>query len=192
MIYGNHDMAKKNHLFMKNNLHGCQDFRSWEKKPLFEDLLMHEAIVFANKDNNIEILAVHGHQADFMNYNMWILGMFFSRFFLRRFELLGSKSPINYPPDNLRMLFVERRLQEWAWSNHRIILAGHTHRPAFASIGGSLYFNTGSCINNNCITCIEVENSEIALVSWSINGNTHATRKLLSGPQELAHYKKHI
>lgn len=189
MLYGNHDIAKKSESFVKSNLHKCLDFRSGERLSLFEGISVHEGIVFAHEGSRNEILAIHGHQADFMNYNLWISGMLFSRYILRNIELLGMKGLLDLPLDSLRTILVENRLAEWARSRHTAVIAGHTHRPAFAALGGVPYFNAGSCVYPSFITCIEIQDSEISLVKWGLKENngqeTGAYKKLFLGPQRI-------
>ena len=47
-----------------------------------------------------------------------------------------------------------------------MIIAGDTDRPIYPKVGQSLYFNDGSCIHPNGITCIEIEKGKITLVKW--------------------------
>ena len=51
------------------------------------------------------------------------------------------------------------------------------------------YFNTGSCIHPDCITCIEIVNSEISLVKWDIKTKEDRTvyvdRELLAVPRKV-------
>ena len=48
------------------------------------------------------------------------------------------------------------------------MIAGHTHRPVYPNVGENLYFNDGTCIHPDGITCIEIENGKITLVKWAL------------------------
>ena len=67
-----------------------------------------------------------------------------------------------------------------------MLIAGHTHRPAYPKPGTGLYFNDGSCVHPRSITGIEIENRKISLVKWSVssdeNLNLYVERRILEGP----------
>lgn len=108
---------------------------------------------------------LHGHQVDFFNNNLWWLSKFLVRHVWRHLERVGIKE--------LKMVKgykaggrVEKKLKKWSFENHKMLIAGHTHRPSFSKTEKSLYFNGGSCVHPNEITCIEIENGNISLVKW--------------------------
>ena len=98
-----------------------------------------------------------------------------SRFFVRNIwrplEYVGIKDPTSSAKKYNVSKGVEKKLQKWSNKNHKLLIAGHTHRPVMSNIGESLYFNDGSCIHPNGITCIEIEDGKISLVKWEYNIN---------------------
>ena len=82
----------------------------------------------------------------------------------------------------------EQRLVHWASQNRRILIAGHTHRPMTGS-KASPYFNTGSCVHPQGITCLELENETLSLVKWSMltrpDMSLYVGREVLGEPVEL-------
>jgi len=74
------------------------------------------------------------------------------------------------------------------------LIAGHTHRPIFPKVGQSLYFNDGSCIHPNGITCLEIVNGTITLVKWEFKLNNDelisVKRKVLEGKEPIINFYK--
>ncbi|WP_330580781.1 hypothetical protein [[Clostridium] hylemonae] len=58
-----------------------------------------------------------------------------------------------------------------------------THRPMIGT-KESPYFNTGSCVHQRCITCIEITNRCMTLVKWTLRTRDDMT--LYVGREELA------
>ena len=82
-------------------------------------------------------------------------------------------------------------MKKWSIKNNKILIAGHTHRAVFPKIGESLYFNDGSCVHPNGITCLEIEDGCISLVKWeqeSINKVMISKRKVIKGKEKIANF----
>ncbi len=118
-----------------------------------------------------EIFLLHGHQADFFNNNLWPFSRFLVRNVWRKLESFGIKDPTKSAKKYSVSHRVEKKLQKWSIDNQKLLIAGHTHRPIMPSAGESLYFNDGSCIHPNGITCLEIEKGCISLVKWSYDIN---------------------
>ena len=84
---------------------------------------------------------------------------------------------------------VEKRLKKWSVENNKIVIAGHTHRAVFPVVGDSLYFNDGSCVHPNGITCIVIKNGKISLIKWEYvvnkNGWIQVERKILESEKNI-------
>ena len=180
MIYGNHDNLKRNAEVLR------QVFYSYQKNVLFGDLKVREAFILKYK--NYDIFLIHGHQVDLLNSSFSLLSQFLVRYIWKNLELIGVMAPTiaarNYPVSNR----VEKRLEKWSQRNNRILISGHTHRPIFPKAGESLYFNDGSCIHPNGITCIEIENGKICLVKWVLlvsHNKVIGMRVPLEKPEEI-------
>ncbi len=164
MIYGNHDMCKKSKKVLKDTFYKYYDKTTKKEEPLLDDIDVRESLVLLYK--KYEIFLIHGHQVDFLNNNLWLFSRFLVRHIWRPLERLGIKDPTsaakNYQVSNKK----EKKLEKWSIDNNKILISGHTHRPIFPKIGKSLYFNDGSCVHPNGITCIEIEAGGITLVKW--------------------------
>lgn len=163
MILGNHDLCKKNKKVLAKYFYTYYKKSKKENIDLLNNLKVKESLVLEYKDK--EIFLVHGHQVDFLNNKLWRLSRFLVRYIWGFLEKLGIKDPTSAAKNNSVSNKVERKLKAWSSKNHKIIIAGHTHRPSFPE-DGSLYFNDGSCIHPSGITGIEIKNGEIALVKW--------------------------
>ena len=168
MIYGNHDIMKRQPAFIKKNLQTYYDNHKDCYEPLFEDITVHEGLVLKNIEKNRRILLVHGHQGDILNDIYWKIGRFLTRYIWRRLEFFGYKNPTSAAKNLVKKRKVERKIIEWVTVNQQPIIAGHTHRPSCPPENEQPYFNDGSCIHPNCITCIELVNSELTLVKWRV------------------------
>ena len=87
-----------------------------------------------------------------------------------------------------------KKLKKWSTKNNKILIAGHTHRVIFPKVGQSLYFNDGSCIHPNGITCLEIENGSISLVRWEFEVNQDnlisVKRNVLDGKEPILEFFK--
>lgn len=192
MIYGNHDMVKKDPEFVKTNM--CCYFhpRLRMSVPLFGSITVHEGLVLRHAETGKDIFLVHGHQADLLNSVLWKLARFLVRKVWAPLEGLGVKDPTSAAKNYKRSTIVEAVLSRWSQKEKKMIVAGHTHRPVFPEPGGSLYFNDGSCVHPRCITAIEIYEGTILLVKWCIGvlkgGLLYAKRDVLAGPEKLSAY----
>jgi len=189
LIWGNHDIERKDDEHVERTLHCFYDERRRKKEPLFKGIEVYEGLVLRHGVTGKKMFLVHGHQGDFMNEYLWRLSRFFVRYFWRWFQTFGVKDPTR-PSKNLKKLGkVEKRLSEWAWANDQMLIAGHTHRSMFPRVGKPPYFNTGSCVHPRSITGIEIQRGNIGLIKWWIkpkkDGALYVTREILAGPEKL-------
>lgn len=195
MIYGNHDMCKKNCKILKNCFYTHYDDVSGKRIKLLEGMDTYEAIVLDCKDNN-EIFIVHGHQDDFLNDKAWKVSRFLVRYLWKTLELIGIKDPTSAAKNYKIKNSVEKKLTNWSRDKGKIIIAGHTHRPAFPKAGEALYFNDGSCIHPSGITGLEIYNNNISLVKWGLSvrndGVLHVQKEVLEEPEEIERYFKKL
>lgn len=174
MIYGNHDISKKDNTILEKY------FYTKDNEELLYNLKVYESIILNYKNNDIFLL--HGHQVDLLNKNFWKLSRFLVRHIWRNLEFIGINDPTVAAKNHDINNNVEKRLNKWSLKNNKILISGHTHRPIFPKVGQSLYFNDGSCIHPNGITCIEIENGNITLSKWTFslnNSNISIERKIL-------------
>ncbi|MCL1913898.1 MAG: metallophosphoesterase family protein [Eubacteriaceae bacterium] len=159
LVYGNHDFDKKTSGSMApaKSLDG-------EFVPGFS---YEESLVLSFGENR-NMLLLHGHQVDWINYDLWPLSRFFVRHIWRPLQLLGVKNPF-IPAENTKKADrLDKLLMEWSESSGIAIAAGHTHRSMFPNPGGPLYFNDGCCVHPYGITAIEIERGQISLVRWLV------------------------
>lgn len=190
MIFGNHDMVKKDHQFVKNNLYEYFDERQKKKIPLFKNIRVHEGLVLRYKDDRVFL--IHGHQVDYLNNKLWKLSRFLVRYLWRPLEFFGVKDPTSTAKNSVRQDAVGKKLTEWVKREKHMLIAGHTHRPMFPEVGAPPYFNDGSTVHPRCITAIEIAEGCISLVKWCVktrNDDTMITdREVLVGPKKLTDY----
>ena len=191
-IFGNHDMVKKDDKFIQSNFY--QYFNEQEKKyiPLFENIKLHEGLVLRHKVTDQRILLIHGHQASFLDYEMWRISRFLVRYLWRPLESLGVNDPTSTAKNSNKKDAVEKKLIEWVTRENHMLIAGHTHRPMFPEVGEPLYFNDGSSVHPRCITGIEIADGKITLVKWNLktkdDGTMFIGRDVVAGPRALKDY----
>lgn len=166
MIYGNHDICKKSKYFLEKYYYIYDNKVTKEKEELLTNLIVYESIVLNYK--NQEIFMLHGHQVDLLNSTFWRLYRFLVRHVWRYLEHIGLKDPTSAAKNYHVTKKTEKKLKKWSTKNNTILIAGHTHRPIFPKTGQGLYFNDGSCVHPNGITCLEIENGKITLVKWRL------------------------
>ena len=192
MIYGNHDIEKSSPVILKKYFYKYYDEITKQNKPLLSGLTVYESLVLNYR--NYDIFLVHGHQVDFLNSTLWRLSRFLVRHLWKNLEHLGISDPTSAAKYYQVTKNVEKELKEWSIENNKIIIAGHTHRAIFPQIGQSLYFNDGSCIHPNGITCIEIENGNITLIKWEFETNEEellsVKRKTLSNSEPIINFYK--
>jgi len=191
-IFGNHDVVKKDPGFLKSNLYKYFDERMKKSIPLFEDIRVHEGLIFRYKSTNDKIFLIHGHQVDYLNDTMWRFARFLVRYLWRPLNLFGISDPTRTAENYHKKQAVEKKLIEWVIREKQMLIAGHTHRPMFPEVGEPPYFNDGSCVHPRCITAIEIYNGHIKLVKWFVNTKEDRTlfidRAVLAGPRKLKDY----
>lgn len=167
MIYGNHDMVKKNVDFRKKffDTYYCDKYLC--ENPLCPDSCFYSGIILRDSFGRRDIYLTHGHQVSIMNSTFWKVNCFLVRYLWRNLELLGVPDPTSAAKNNTKKEKAEKLLAEWAEKNGKVLITGHTHRPMVGS-PVSPYFNTGSCIHPTGITGIEIENRCITLIKWSL------------------------
>lgn len=192
MLYGNHDIAKKDVNFAKENYANYYDAAHSKNIPLFEDLKIYESVILNHIISGNKILVIHGHQADFFNNSLFWLSRFLVRYLWKPLEIIGVNNPTSAAKNYLKKESIEKHIIKWANENRQIVIAGHTHRPYMPKAGEGLYFNDGSCVHPRCITAIEIENSKISLVKWSVKTRYDAAlyigRDVLMGPVNIIDY----
>lgn len=192
MIYGNHDMVKKNKSFCKNKFCNYTDKKQNTKKTLFPDIIIRESLVLKHKQDHYELFLLHGHQGDLINDTLWPLGRWLVRYLWRPLESIGFNAPVSTAKSHKNRIKAEFLLAQYAKEKNKLLIAGHTHRPVFSEPKESLYFNDGSCVSSLSITGIEIVNGEISLVKWVIKLNPQnilfVTKDRLEGPQNLNLY----
>lgn len=192
MLYGNHDIVKKDKSFAKDHFKYFYDESLKKYIPLFPGIKMKEGLILRLKDSSNKIFLVHGHQVDFLNYNLWRVARLLVRYLWRPFELAGIRNPTSPAKSYDKKIKIELKLMNWSKQQNQMLIAGHTHRPVFPKPGEALYFNDGSCVHPRCITAIEIENSSISLVKWSVkvrkDRSLYVDRAVLEGPTLLNNY----
>lgn len=173
MIYGNHDMIKK-------------------EQPLSLEFPFYEGIILKDCCFNTSLYLTHGHQADTLNSVFWKLSRFLVRYAWKPLEQFGVLDPTSAAKNYSVKEKTEKRLERWALQNQATIITGHTHRPVLDS-KRTHYCNTGSCVHPAGITCIEIINSSLFLVKWNMeikeDLSLYVARTVLNGPlkvQELS------
>lgn len=164
MIYGNHDKCKKNPNILKDYFYTYYNKETKQKEDLLNNLEVYESLVLEYK--NKSLFLIHGHQVDFLNNNLWLLSRFLVRNVWRNLEKIGIKDPTSAAKNYRVTKKTEKKLKKWSTKKNIILVAGHTHRAIFPEKGESLYFNDGSCVHPDGITCLEIENGHITLVKW--------------------------
>ena len=182
MVYGNHDMVKKNASFCNKK---CQLFYSVTKQchePLFPNVSFYSGLILRNYEKNTDIYMTHGHQASLMNSTLWQVNRFLVRYVWKPLEQIGVLDPTSAAKNYSAKQRTERRFSEWAAQRGKTLITGHTHRP-MNQYPDSFYINSGSCVHPYQITCLELEGDEISLVKWYMdarkNGNLYVERRLL-------------
>ena len=187
MIYGNHDIVKEDCSVLEKYFYTYYDEDSKEKKALLNGFIVEESLVLKYKGNNIFLL--HGHQVDLISGTFWKMSRFLVRYIWRPLTNVGVNDLTSAAKNNQVSKYVEKKLQNWSKKNNTIVISGHTHRPIFPKNGDSLYFNDGSCIHPNGITCLEVDNGCICLVRWELSVNNqgiiYSERKVLAGKEKI-------
>ena len=192
LIFGNHDMVKKDSSYVKANL--SQYYSEPEKRfiPLFGNIKLHEGLVLVHAPTGGKILLIHGHQVDYLNNQLWKLARFLVRYLWKPLTNFGVNDPTRTAKNYHKKEATEKKLTEWVKNEKHMLIAGHTHRPMFPEVGRPPYFNDGSCVHPRCITAIEIFEGNIILVKWNAktrdDGTLYIGREVLAGPRRLRDY----
>lgn len=187
MLYGNHDMVKKN-AFSRP----CFEKAGIDIPFTFSDIRFHEGFKLKHKKRGELIFIIHGNQADLLNGPLWKINRFFVRYLWRPLELLGVNDPTSASKNRLRKQSVEKKLRNWSSKNSTMLICGHTHKYAFPMPGETPYFNDGCCVYRGYITSIELADGYISLAKWSQktreDGTLYVGRDVIIGPVALSEY----
>ena len=196
IIYGNHDIIKNNENFY------ISQYRSLKKVgenygkgflKFIKDIVFYEGINFKYTPVNEKFLVTHGHQADYMNSNYWMLSRFLVRYVWKFLNgLAGFRDPTSPAKNNKKGNKVDRKIEKWAMDNGKMIICGHTHNSRMPECNEPPYFNDGCCVLPYAITAIEIEGGKISLVKWNIesqeSGILWVRRKIITGPNNIEDY----
>ena len=172
MLWGNHDRIKSH-----------RNFKSASLPPSSEALI----IQCSGAGGSIRYNLIHGHQADFLNNQLWKLARWLVRYIWKPLELAGIKDPTSAARNYSKGKLIEKRMADWAELNHTHLITGHTHRPTLSHNKGDWsYANTGSCVHPSTITCLEIDTGTISLIKWAAraddNQYIHICRYVIIGP----------
>jgi UDP-2,3-diacylglucosamine pyrophosphatase LpxH len=187
IIYGNHDIVKKRPDWGSSNLSVKRARR--QTKTLMGELSVHEGLVLSLNQEDRNILLLHGHQVDFLNYDIWPIARFLVRYLWKPLQMIGFKDPLSTSGSEERKGIVDNLLESWADREQQMLIAGHTHQYVFPGANDPLYINDGCCSHPEAITNVEISNGEISLVRWSVNTKSDGTlfvkRTILYGPSNI-------
>ena len=150
-----------------------------------------ESLILEDPTGGRRVHLLHGHQVDPWNNQLWKLTRWLVRYLWKPLELAGFKDPTSAAKNYKRREAVGARLENWARARHTYLAAGHTHRPSltFSEKEGWGYFNTGSCVHPNTITCMELIYGQLSLVKWTLcadeNSYLKVCRHIVAGPKSL-------
>lgn len=175
MIWGNHDKVKSKKNFSSKNTGFSPSY--------------YQSIIIKMPHQTQDLYVLHGHQADIFNDRLWLLARWMVRYLWKPLELSGFKDPTSAARNYKKGKKVEKRLANWSENNGKNLLAGHTHRPVLPPEGTVGYFNTGSCVHPNGITCMELVSGQLSLIRWDLCVNDsnalHVCRQVIYGPRML-------
>lgn len=194
LVWGNHDMEFRNPIMLERILRNFFPAKNIEDKNQYFDLEYYESLLFEFENTENGIFALHGHQADYMNYKHWKFNRFFVRYFWKYLQKwFGIRDPTSPAKNYKGLVKIERKLNQWIINNNnQMIICGHTHRPRFPDPGDIPLFNDGSCVHPDSITGIEIENFKISLIKWHYVYNDKQEKSIvktvLEGPEDLSKY----
>ena len=194
LLWGNHDMEFRDPIILEKVLRQFFIPKNISDKATYFDLVYYESLLLEFEDTSRSILAIHGHQADYMNYKHWKFNRFFVRHLWKYLQKWFGISDPTSPAKNYKGLIkVERKLNQWiVKNNQQMVVCGHTHRPRFPNPGDIPLFNDGSCVHPESIIGIEIQDYHISLVKWhqhtAEDGKTAIVKTILEGPESLDKY----
>ncbi len=175
LIWGNHDIERKGRENVEATLHRYYDGRTGRWEPLFEGIQVYEGLILRHTGTGKKVFLVHGHQADPFNDWLWPVNRLVQRYVWRPLQIFGVKDQTCPAKNFRRQIEIEEELKTWAKAHDQMLVAGHTHSPAFPPPGEPLYFNDGSCVHPLWITGIEIQNGRIILVKWRVRVRDDST-----------------
>jgi predicted phosphodiesterase len=178
MLYGNHDMVKRNPAFRSAHMSELPAEPGYESMRIFTGLDCPESLILSNEEHGKSFYLTHGHQVEPLNSTFWRLARFLVRHLWRPMESLGFKQPLGTAEHRNKKETAERRLIKWCADTGKSLIAGHTHRPRFPEPGAAQYFNSGSCVHPRCITALEICYGTINLVKWAVESGKDGTLKI--------------
>jgi UDP-2,3-diacylglucosamine pyrophosphatase LpxH len=207
LIWGNHDIERKDKKIVEEQLFTFYDTRERTKKDLFPGIEVVEGLVLKHSGTGKELFLVHGHQGSFESEYIWPVSRHVVGRFWKPLQVFGFNDPTR-PSQNVKKRHeVETKIQDWIRANgNQPLICGHTHRSWFSDpTEDAAYFNTGSCVHPRCITGIEIAGGEIQLIKWwtkvdeivassdsndenVTGGQLRIDKEVLDGPQRLAAY----
>ncbi|MDO4553050.1 MAG: metallophosphoesterase, partial [Bacillota bacterium] len=189
MLFGNHNMQLKSPDYVRENLYYVYDEYLGTDTELFPGLEVPEALLLTHRETGQEIFVVHGHQGDFLNDQLAGLARLMVRFLWHSLHIVGVRYAASPTKSRRRRHKVERNYTRWNRAHNKIIICGHTHRPRFPDPGQGSYFNTGCCMHPRGITCIELSQGQLTLVTWRVStrrdGAMYIKRTALKGPEPI-------
>lgn len=200
LVYGNHDIIKSNKNFIikqkKVCENICEDFGD-KMIQLYESTKFYEGVVLNYIPLNKEIYAFHGHQADFINCNLWRVSRFLVRYIWRFLEGVGGfKAPTSPAKNYDKGDKIDKILNQFAMEEKKMIICGHTHNDRMPKPGQGLYFNDGCCVFPSEVTSIEIKEGNIELVKWKIDVNEESrlyiNRSIIAGPEKISDYLEEV
>ncbi|MGI9532384.1 metallophosphoesterase [Lutimonas sp.] len=192
LLWGNHDMEFRDPLKVEQVIRNFFPPKNITDKEAYFNLAYYESLLINFEGSNRSIFALHGHQADYMNYRHWKINRFFVRYFWKYAQKwFGIRDPTSPAKNYKELVKVEKKLHQWILDhNQQMVLCGHTHRPRFPDPGDIPLFNDGSCVHPKSIIGIEIENYEISLVKWYLDAGADKAivKTILEGPVSLEKY----
>ncbi len=192
LIFGNHDMVYQDEDFVREHLFKYFDEDEKMYIHLCKNIKSHEGLVLKHSVTGQKVLLMHGHQVDFLDYDLWKLARFLVRYLWTPLEALGLKDPTRAAKNYSKKEAVDKELLKWVAKEKTMLICGHTHRPMFPEVGELPYFNDGSCVHPRGITGIEISGGKITLIKWSVkvkaDGTLFIGKDVLAGPQQLTDY----
>lgn len=193
MLFGNHNMHFKYPKYVAENLYQVYDEYTETTEDLFPGIVVHEALILTHRHTKQEIFVVHGHQGDFINDQLWRISYFIIRYFWRFMHVLGVRYAASPAKNRYKRHKIEKNYNKWNEDHDIMIICGHTHRPKFPGKNEPAYFNTGCCMHPRGISCIELFEGKISLVSWNMHskkdGALYIKRTVVKGPSPISQFQ---
>jgi UDP-2,3-diacylglucosamine pyrophosphatase LpxH len=155
-----------------------------------DGLVAREGLILQQRGNGQQILVTHGHQADTKSDMFYQVSRMAVRNIWRRLQLMHLAPVTCRDGEEYAPRSFEQHLMSWAADRGRVLICGHTHRPASAAYGETPYFNTGYCLAPGILTGLEIQHGEINLVRWRATHHSEAPfqREILSTPRQLKYF----